>query len=238
MKKKLLPVLACIFLALNSNAQVEIRFGNSGSTPDISGTEHVEIVSSDQLVSVVFQVKNTSAASHNYIIKRDRLIELPIWTDSFCWAICYNAGSMNSNSWTAPDPFTIGANGAQLLIVDTDTHGSGTELYRYYVINQDNSMIEDSVDLRITSVLGLKDQEEESVSVYPNPVSTILTVNTTGLEESVELKMVDLLGNVVLSGSGTQMNKMDVSNFRNGVYLVFIYNKGDVVLTERIVIKH
>lgn len=240
MKKNPFLVLVCSFLILNSNAQVEIRLGNTGSTPDISGTEHVEIVNSDQLVSVVFQVKNTSGASHNYIIRRDRLIEIPAWTDSFCWAICYNAGSMNSNSWTAPDPFTIGANGAQLLITDTDTHGSGTELYRYYVINQDNSMIEDSVDLRITSVLGIENhhQEEQFVSVYPNPVSTILTVNTKGLDGSVELKMVDVLGKVVLTESGAPLNKVDVSDFKNGVYLVSIYNNGDLIQTKRIAINH
>ena len=31
---------------------------------------------------------------------------------------------------------------------------------------------------------------------------------------------------------------VDVSSFKNGVYLVYVYNKGDLVQTKRIVIKH
>ncbi len=240
MKKYILLILICSFFTVFLNAQVEIRLGNTGAGSDISGTEHVEIVNSDQLVSVVFQIRNVSGTSHNYTIRRDRLIEKPEWTDYFCWAICYPESSMNTNSWTAPDPLTIADNGTQLLMVDTDVHGSGTELYRYYIVNEDNSTLEDSVDVRITSVLGVADQQQEevAVSVYPNPVSNILTVNTTGLEGSVELKMVDVLGKVVLTESGAPMNKVDVSNFKNGVYLVYVYNKGDLIQTKRIVIKH
>ncbi len=241
MKKHLFLVLTTSFLTGYLNAQVEIRLGNTGSSSDISGTEHVEIVSSDQLVSVVFQIKNTSGASHNYTIRRDRLIEMPVWTDYFCWAVCYPESNMNINSWTAPDPLAIASNGTQLLMVDTDTHGSGTELYRYYVINHDNSTLQDSIDVRITSVLSVNDQHQEeiAIAVYPNPVANSLTIAANGVDGVFDIKMTDVLGKVILNESSNQTKKVvDVSNFKNGVYLVSVFSKGELVQTRRVVIKH
>ena len=120
------------------------------------------------------------------------------------------------------------------MVADAETHGSGTEKYRFYLIEGQSTRV-DSVDVIITSVLGIADQQEEevSVSVYPNPVSNVLTVSTKGLEGSIELKIVDVLGKVVLTESGTSINKVDVSNFKNGVYLVYIQNKGNLVQTKR-----
>jgi hypothetical protein len=116
---------------------------------------------------------------------------------------------------------------------------SGTEKYRFYLIEGQSTRV-DSVDVTLTSVLAIGDQKQEEVgvSIYPNPVSNVLTVNATGVEGSVELKMVDVLGKVILSESGAPLNKVDVSNFKNGVYLVYVYNKGSLIQTKRIVVKH
>ncbi len=250
MKKNLFLVLACSFLMTNSNAQVDIKLwdplnqdvtGNS-----LNGTEQVVAVASDGDYAITFNFKNTSGTSKEWKIERFRITDTPGWEDRLNWGVAndpmqeqgYSPSQMNSNPWTVIWGYNVGPDTSLNLMAIASVEGAGEELYRYYLIENNGTRV-DSIDYRVTTSLGIGTNEKESiVSVYPNPVSTILTVNTTGLEGSVELKMVDILGKIVLTESGTPMNKVDVSNFKNGVYLVYVYNKGDLIQTKRIVIKH
>ncbi|TSJ45401.1 T9SS type A sorting domain-containing protein [Fluviicola chungangensis] len=250
--KKLYSLVTVVLLACSTGfGQVEIKLWDSGTQSGtgnaLNGEEYAYVVSTDALQSVAINFKNTSASTKVWKMERYRITDAAAWADNFCWGapgdpfgMCYTASQMNTNPWANPNQYdlTVAAGGSANLMADTDTHGSGTEKYRFYLVEGGNRV--DSVDVLVTSVLGVADQQQEevSVSVYPNPVANVLTVSTKGLEGTVELKMVDVLGKVVLSESGAPINKVDVSNFKNGVYLVYVYNKGDLVQTKRIVIKH
>ena len=67
-----------------------------------------------------------------------------------------------------------------------------------------------------------------------------VTVNTSGLEGSgASVRIVDVLGKQVYSEefSGSS-KKIDVSDFKNGVYLLTVSEKGSAVQTRRIVVRH
>ena len=104
-------------------------------------------------------------------------------------------------------------------------------------------MVVDSVDYIINngslSTPSVAKQTEISMSLYPNPVSSLLTVTAQGLDGNFDVKMTDVLGKVVYneSVSGTS-KKVDVSDFKNGVYIVTVLEKGTAIQTRRLVIKH
>jgi hypothetical protein len=252
--KKIYSLIAVVLVTCSTGfGQVEIKLWDNGTQSatgnTLNGEEHVYSVSTDGLHSVVINFKNVSGIAKNWKIERYRITDAVLWEDSFRWGIvgdpfgfCFASSQMSTNPWMGPDisSMTIASGESANLIADTYTEGTGTEKYRFYLIEGQSTRV-DSVDVKVnTSMLGIADQQKEEVlvSVYPNPVSNVLTVSTKGLEGTVELKIVDVLGKVVLAESGSPINKIDVSNFKNGVYLVSVSNKGIQVQTKRIVIKH
>ena len=251
--KKIYSLVTVVLVACSTSfGQVDIKLWDSGTQSgvgnNLNGQEYAYVASSNGLHHVTINFKNTSASTKTWKVERYRLDDETIWTDYLCWGIagdpngmCYSAQGMPTNPWTSPNAYSLTVDPnetANLVAYTDDVEASGSEKYRFYLIEGTTRV--DSVDVLLTSVLAVGDQhqEEVSVSVYPNPVSNVLTVSTKGLEGTVELKMVDVLGKVILSESGAPINKVDVSNFKNGVYLVYVYNKGDLVQTKRIVIKH
>ena len=69
--------------------------------------------------------------------------------------------------------------------------------------------------------------------------ASIINTTAQGLDGTFDVKMTDVLGKVVYSESVTGTSKkVDVSDFKNGVYLVTIIEKGTTVQTRRLVVKH
>ena len=254
MKKGYFLLTILLLVYSTGFGQVEIKLWDNGiqsvTGTNLNGAEHTYSVSTDGSHYTTINFKNISGTTKTWKMERYRIMDAVLWEDSFSWGIpgdplngqCYASSQMNTNPWMSPDMsgLTVVSGESANLVVDTYTEGTGTERYRYYLIEGQSTRV-DSVDVVVfTSLLGVEDtqKDEVSVSVYPNPASHMLIVNTKGLEGTVELKMVDALGKVVLAESGAPINKVDVSNFKNGVYLVYVHNKGNLVQTKRIVIKH
>lgn len=254
MKKIYSLVTVFLLVCSASFGQVEIKLWDngtqSGTGNNLNGAEHIYSVSTDGSHYITINFRNISGTAKTWKMERYRIMDAVLWEDSFSWGIpgdplsgqCYASGQMNTNPWMSPDMsgLTVASGESANLVVDTYTEGTGTEKYRYYLIEGQSTRV-DSVDVVVfTSVLEVEDSQKQEVfvSVYPNPASNVLTVNTKGLEGTVELKMVDVLGKMVLTESGASINKVDVSNLKNGVYLVYIHNKGNLIQTKRVVIKH
>lgn len=252
--KKLYSLVAVVLLASSTGfGQVEIKLWDSGTQAGtgnaLNGQEYTHVVSTDGLQSVVINFKNTSATNKTWKMERYRITDMAAWTDNLCWGApgdpfgqCYTASQMNTNPWTSPNQYSldVAAGGSANLMADADTQGAGTEKYRFYLIEGQSTRV-DSVDVIITSTLGVADQKQEEVSiaVYPNPVANNLVIAANGLEGTFDVKMTDVLGKVVLNESSNQAKKvLDVSDFKNGVYLVSVFNKGELIQTRRIVVKH
>jgi hypothetical protein len=70
-----------------------------------------------------------------------------------------------------------------------------------------------------------------NVSVFPNPVSDILTING----EYSEVNIYDLFGKLVFSS--TPKKTLNISNLNNGIYIVRINNKKAISI-NKIIISH
>ena len=67
---------------------------------------------------------------------------------------------------------------------------------------------------------GVTETGSPKVDVYPNPVSTLLTV--TGPAEGTQVSISDLSGKVVVSGKYSTTGIYDFTNLSSGVYLVSV----------------
>lgn len=78
----------------------------------------------------------------------------------------------------------------------------------------------------------------DRVRVYPNPAATFCTINLNGVGQSASVDVLDINGkyisNLQING---QVQRMDVSNMPNGVYLLKI-KTADKLLTRKLTVVH
>lgn len=244
MKKILLSIIAVVSLSTIAMSQIEIY--EFGSTTEISGTEIAKNGFQGIDLHTDFYVKNASGSSVVWKVTRVRMNEVAEWEDYLCWGgafgACYPITAMDETNWVTPvgDNQTVAAGDTAILNshVITDAYTPGDVVYRYYIGTTFSPQIA-YVDVRVYISVGLDEVAPElSVSIAPNPSNESFVVSATGSKTS-SIKVVDVLGNVILS---EEMNytskKVDVSNFRNGVYFVIIESNEAKPVTKRIVVRH
>lgn len=78
------------------------------------------------------------------------------------------------------------------------------------------------------SFLGVEEEVyKQDVSVFPNPASTQLNLDLSGVKEDIQfIRLTDLMGKVVLEMSGSSLTEgqtlvnLDIANLSNGIYSV------------------
>ena len=258
--KRTILLLATIITSVVGFSQATITL--SGSTTDISGTVQTITTEADVDTHLDLHFNNVSGGEKFWKITRVRLNTPPAgWQDWVCWGLvgesglCYNYSP--TNPWTTSDPVQheyADENTGEIIVESgllngesalaqvhcrPDVVNNGAVTYRYYVHEQGGSY-EDSVDVLFTTVvLGVKEQKPvAAMSAYPNPASSVLTVNATGMSDNFTIRISDVLGKVVYEEVSSVAKKVDVSEFKNGVYLVTVLEKGATVQTKRVVVKH
>jgi hypothetical protein len=85
-------------------------------------------------------------------------------------------------------------------------------------------------------VLGLDETADANLSVYPNPSSEVVTIESNMTEGSIQI--IDLTGKVVanqtVNGTATAFN---TSALTNGMYTVILTN-GSTVETRKFIVQH
>jgi hypothetical protein len=150
-----------------------------------------------------------------------------------CW-------SPNSADYFSPSMSGINfAAGDTVIVKPQGSITCGACAQYRYIVRLNGTEI-DSFDLKVCSTLSVPNQlqEEFDVRVYPNPSSSVMTIQATGVEGNVDVKIADVLGKVVYNESVSPLKKIDVSDFKNGVYLVTVSDNAKKVQTRRIVVKH
>ena len=118
---------------------------------------------------------------------------------------------------------------AQLLMTATGDAGTANSMYIFAVSSQEGffdaavptvgtTLWLDGITVGEVSSAGIEEESAMKVNVYPNPVSTVLNVNTTGVATSVSILSLDgkVLSNTVMNGTSASV---DVANLTAGVYL-------------------
>lgn len=70
----------------------------------------------------------------------------------------------------------------------------------------------------------LQDTGESTISIYPNPISNELTIETSLQSKPVNFEIVNLIGKVIYKGNVTGKTVVNTSGFSQGVYFVKVQN--------------
>lgn len=111
----------------------------------------------------------------------------------------------------------------------TDSQLHPGKNYYYKVIAKDSDEVSNySNVVNIRPADGLKDQLAKSISMYPNPASNVVNINTNlQVTRTVQFQIVNLQGYVVKTfqfDPGIQSVALEVSSLRNGIYIVHEVN--------------
>jgi hypothetical protein len=244
MKKLYFTILLILPSVLISQTAINVQ----DSEDNISGGAYEISTSNADAVDVPFEIKNTSGGDVAWRITRLKLDVPASWSDLICWGhatdqfggTCFSASQMNSDSWTTPEgtSFSVGPDEyGKLKVTISPTEGAtGLGHYRYYVSNDGVNYI-DSVDIKLDYSLSIEEFEPISVSIVPNPASDFIKVKLEGVA-TAQMKMVDVLGSEVLNQTVMSTSTFDISNFRNGVYIMSFSAPGSKSIVRKVIVKH
>jgi hypothetical protein len=146
---------------------------------------------------------------------------------------------MDFTTWTATNAVVVGDGEGGTLASDItpDPAVGATSTYRYYV-HEAGQAYEDSIDIEVSFTASIPEIAPSlTVSVAPNPATEFITVTAAGVEKAT-IKMVDVLGNVVLKETFISSKKIDVTEFRNGIYFIIVEADGVKPVSRKIIVRH
>ena len=81
--------------------------------------------------------------------------------------------------------------------------------------------------------MGINDfsNKQAQINIYPNPASSIVTVNAKNINQ---LTLFNVVGNLITT---TNKNQIDVSNFNDGVYFIQVQTN-TASTTQKIIVQH
>lgn len=238
--KKLYTLIGALTIGAASIAQ-NIGIYESGEEEDVSGTLVSITGPNDVLLEHHFDVKNISGETGTFRIERVKILEVEGTLDNLCWGLdCYTTDFVSpSNPFISPDDIELPDGEGSVLYSYFEGEGYlGTVQYRYYVIDEDGTR-HDSVDVEYNSVLSVEEKVQLDVSVYPNPAATVVNIELENNVNNIGFALYNVLGEKVIDrvlNAGN--NTVNVNNLPNGVYFYSILNKGDVIETKKLVVRH
>ena len=223
-----------------------------GGTTDYSGSTYNVSAPSDQTYEFNFNVYNNTGSDQDWYITRNKISVSPGWVDGCCWGhstdpfggTCFSTGSMDMTSWTmgASAVFTLsdGEYGKLKPQVNPADGVSGSAHYRYFIGEEINGSIVqvDSVDLVIDYTLSISTiSPSVLISIVPNPASEELLISLEGVNKA-KATIFDVLGNKITSTTVDKSKKINVQNYKNGVYFINLLTSNNQEITKKVIIRH
>ena len=237
-----------ILLILPSFLFAQTTINLQDSEENISGGSYEFTASNSSAVDVPLEIKNMGSSDADWRITRLRINVPAGWSDLICWGhstdafggTCFSSSQMLGNPWTTPvsSNFTVSPNeyGKLKVTINPEEGATGLGHYRYYVSNDGVNFI-DSVDIKFDYSLSVQEVEPIQVSIVPNPASDFIQINLSGAV-TAQMKMVDVLGSEVLNQTVMSTASFDISNFRNGVYIMTFNAPGSKSIVRKVIVKH
>jgi hypothetical protein len=253
MKKIFTLLFLCIWGFASSQDNITITL--EGQVDDLSSgaSAHQVVAPSSATFDIPFDVKNNGTITQVWRIARYQVSVPTGWTDGLCWGsatdpfggICFSSSQMTTNPWTTPGSSTVlfdiepNDYGKMKVSVDPADDANGSAHYRYYITGANGAYL-DSVDLIADYIAKVKPtvlKEPLSVTIVPNPATEYINVNLSR-SESISMKIVDVLGNLILKETLSSSKKVDVSDLRSGVYFIVFEGSGFKSFSRKVIIRH
>lgn len=85
----------------------------------------------------------------------------------------------------------------------------------------------------VAGITGITESQNNKVSVYPNPVSSNLTIYTDNIEQ-VDIQLIDILGNILYRGNQATI---DMTTYSSGMYTLRILTPKGGLYSQKIIKK-
>jgi hypothetical protein len=159
------------------------------------------------------------------------------WTDAFQYTYSYDADNNLVGEFMAIWNGTVWVNRGQFSYTYDENNFLKSFLHKYW--NSDGTAIAngDSIYYYFHTVLGIHDLLSGSgnLKLYPNPSSSLITIETSAMQMPNQLSILNLNGQQVLTRQITApKTQIDVSNLPCGVYIVRI-SDGRVVMEGKFI---
>jgi hypothetical protein len=228
-----------IFLISISFAQSEIEI-HLDSDPGVNyNGQTILDTSTTPSFNVYMRVVNKTNADLEVLFRRVIKSSDVDFYDQFCdQNLCH---SCSGQDWTSPSetPIQISPNDSSLMKPQGTFLDEGTATIRYYIIDNSNAEILDSVDLSITynSVTGNQITQISNIVEYPNPANQLFNVDVQS-ENNLKLILFSITGKKIYE---TQLyqgnNQLNLDNLNSGMYLYSILSGEETIKTKRLIVK-
>ena len=137
--------------------------------------------------------------------------------DTVVWT--WGAGTHNLRSTSGVEAFDSGYGSSGFTFSHTFTSAGQTS----YVCDPHPNSMYGTVTVNDSSASS-GDYENFTFSIYPNPSSDYVKITLPQLNETANIQVFNMLGKMNFSDTSDDLNnyKLDVSNYRSGVYFVTI----------------
>jgi subtilisin family serine protease len=136
-------------------------------------------------------------------------------------AITFSVVNGNSN---VADVFAS----ANLFIVKPKSLGSTTLSFTIKDIH--GAVLNDTINVVVDGTSGISDEENDIINAFPNPTNGFFNVTIPqGADNNTSIRITNIYGTVlyeVKTGNTSVPNKLDISNYPNGIYFVKVTGSG------------
>ncbi len=138
--------------------------------------------------------------------------------------------------------WTPGGYTTPTIMIDSAGTGIGYVTYNVVVTNASDCEGESDIEIYFDPCVSVGELDEEvKLSVYPNPASTVLNINLSGISESVEYTLLNYQGSEVYQQRVGQLNgyankQLNISEYARGIYYLRLRTNEEVMI-KKVVIK-
>lgn len=225
-----------LLFALNSYSQVEFYLSNSGvyDTLNILNGTTVNFNESSSFVELTMGCKNTSSDSLDLFFKRK--IFSSSWSflnDQLCDNnLCY---SPSGSDFTTPIATVLGSGEITILKSSFLFSNTNTSIYiRYYALDENLNMI-DSVDFSLNNATSTNQKFNPSEIVISSlQNNSEIFVSNTSNYSKLNLKIYDILGNLIREERLINKNSIISTYLPIGVFFVAVDYNGQILKSKKI----
>ncbi len=102
-------------------------------------------------------------------------------------------------------------------------------------VNDDDNELYFFVEYEPVDGSGIEEDNNSSISIYPNPVADLLFINTTTDVQIETFNFYDVAGQLVQVSTDNWVEGIDVSNLQGGTYFIEIRLDNGVIFTEKFI---
>ena len=239
--KKLYTFIIGSVISLTPGFSQDLEFHENGVAISGSVLTIDSLATSDHILGNYYIV-NTTNTTITVTWSRIRAAHMTPYWDQICDDIlCFDA--TNTTVYYRPATFTIAPNDSSVFLPKVYPEGTaGCAIYTYKVYGNSGNF-QDSIQVKYR--FGGQDcfldipETPVSFSVYPNPVSSQLSVNVSTNGNSVQFNVYNIMGEVVLKETlHDGVNSISVTNLTNGIYFYSVLKNNEVIETKKLIVRH